>query len=128
MKFYSVLDCQSLSICPPSLQHLAIRSFCEQQGGEVSFYTCEDPLSLPHGVLQTQLPEIESDGLCFFTSKQFVDQKSPDESGRLQSEFDFPFLEQLLKKWVVGFARENVLVSTANYSELQPWLWREGRE
>lgn len=113
--FYAVLDCQSFSECPPSLQHLAIRSFCEQHNGEVSFYTCEDPLSLPYGVLEDQLPEIETDGLCFFTTRQCI-----------QEGFDFPFLERLLPRWSVGFARENVWVTKENYKEVRPWLWREG--
>jgi hypothetical protein len=66
-------------------------------------------------VLKSQLPEVEADGLCFFTSKQFVNGK-----------FDLVFLEELLEKWTVGFARENVLVSTSNYPEVRSWLWREG--
>jgi len=115
VRVYAVLDCQSLRGCPPPLQHLAIRSFSEQHGGEVSFYTCEDPLTLPYGVLQDQLPTIEADGLCFFTSKQLV-----------QKEFDFKFLDELLARWAVGFARENVWVTKDNRHELQPWLWREG--
>ena len=103
VSYYAVLDCQSLKACPPSLQHLSIRSFCEQQKGEVSFYTCEDPVTLPYGVLESRLPEIQVDGLCFFTSKQLVNGK-----------FDFEFLDRLLEKWQVGFARENVLASNAN--------------
>ena len=116
MRFFAVLDCQSLRHCPNSLQHLAIRSFCEQQGGEVSFYTCEDPLTLPYGVLKSELPGIQADALCFFTTKQLV-----------QTRFDFHFLESLLASGkAVGFARENVIITSETYSQLKPWLWREG--
>lgn len=118
MKFFAVLDCQSLRHCPPSLQHLAIRSWVEQQGGEVSFYTCEDPLSLPYGVLKARLPTLEAEALCFFTVKQLI-----------QTSFDFPFLEELLASPVgqaVGLARENVIITPETYPSLRPWLWREG--
>lgn len=117
MNCYIVLDCNSLSQCPPSVQHLVLRNFCSQHDGEVSFYTCEDPLSLPYGVFKSQLPDIATDAFCFFTTKQLVN-----------GGFDFSFLEQLLERGSVGFARENIWVTKSTYPDLRPWLWREGLE
>lgn len=118
MRIFAVLDCQSLRHCPPALQHLAIRSFAEQQGGEVSYYTCEDPLTLPYGVLKSELMDMQADALYFFTTRQLV-----------QDGFDFSFLEELLASPVgsaVAFAREGVIITPSNYHSLRPWLWREG--
>ena len=112
-----MLDCQSLRQCPPALQHLAIRTFMQQHQGEVSYYTCEDPLTLPYGVLKSELTGIKADALCFFTTKQLV-----------HGGFDFPFLEELLARegGTVGFAREGVIISPETYKAQRPWLWREG--
>lgn len=115
--YYSCLDTGFVKYCPQSLQHLAVANKAGKLGGEVSFYTMEDPGALAfQGAVKAKIEENPAvDGIIYFTVRQFF----------YGGNFDLKFLKFVLDQgYEVHFAREDIsILNRDNLADLYPILY-----